>query len=168
MRRPIVGIIGAGACEPSVEELAAEVGREVARQDAVLICGGLGGVMSAAARGAKEVGGATVGILPGSSTRDANVYIDFPIATNMGQARNAIIVQTADVLIAVNGSYGTLSEIALALKIGRTVIALAPRFSIPGLRMAQSPVEAVQEALAWVRESPRPIDDMEHSLPPEP
>jgi len=156
MRGPFVGIIGAGSCESSVEELAAEVGREIARKDAVLVCGGLGGVMTAAARGAKEVGGFTVGILPGSSTQDANVYIDFPIATNMGQARNAVIVQTADVLIAVSGGYGTLSEIAMALKIGKTVIAIQNRFSIPGLKTAQTPIEAVQKALVSLRERSSP------------
>lgn len=148
MRGPLIGIIGAGSCEPSLEELALEIGREIARQDAILVCGGLSGVMTAAARGAKEVGGFTVGILPGSSTQDANVYIDFPIATNMGQARNAIIVQTADVLIAVGGGYGTLSEIAMALKIGKTVVAVRNQFSIPGLHVVQTPAEAVERALA--------------------
>ena len=148
MRGPFIGIIGAGACDSSLEELATEVGREVARREAVLICGGLGGGMTAAAKGAKEVGGITIGILPGGATSDANVYIDYPIATNMGQARNAVIVQTADVLIGVDGSYGTLSEIAMALKIGKPVIVIHCRFSIPGVHKVQTPIEAVDKALA--------------------
>jgi uncharacterized protein (TIGR00725 family) len=151
MRRHFLGVIGAGACSDSVEDLAVEVGREIARHDAVLICGGLGGVMAAAARGAKEVGGFTIGILPGATTRDANVYIDFPVATNMGQARNAVIVQTADALIAVDGGYGTLSEMAMALKIGKTVVAIQSRFAIPGVHAAQTPSEAVRIALAACR-----------------
>lgn len=107
--------------------------------------------MTAAARGAKEVGGFTIGILPGASLRDANTYIDFPIATNMGQARNAVIVQTADVLIAVDGRYGTLSEMALALKIGKVVIAIQSHFSIPDVHSAETPREAVERALASCR-----------------
>jgi len=148
MQRSFLAVVGAGSCSDSVEDLAAEVGREIARHDAVLICGGLGGVMAAAARGAKEVGGFTIGILPGACSRDANVYIDFPVATNMGQARNAIIVQTADALIAVDGGYGTLSEMALALKIGKPVVAIQSRFAIPGVQAARTPSEAVSIALA--------------------
>ena len=150
-RGPFIGVIGAGTGSESLDELATEVGREIARSEAVLVCGGLEGVMTAAARGAKEVGGYTVGILPGADIADANPYIDFPIATDMGQARNAVIVRTAEVLIAVEGGYGTLSEIALALKIGRKVVALRPRFSIPGVLVVQSPKEAVEQALGFVR-----------------
>jgi uncharacterized protein (TIGR00725 family) len=162
MRGPFIGVIGAGRSSGSLNELAAEVGREIARNEAVLVCGGLGGIMAAAARGAKEVGGYTVGILPGPTRAEANGYIDFPIATNMGQARNAIIAQTADVLIAIDGEYGTLSEIALALKIGKDVVALLPRFSIPGLFLANDPREAVKKALALIKArcGPAPIDDL--------
>jgi uncharacterized protein (TIGR00725 family) len=148
MREPFIGVIGAGSCSPAVAALAAEVGREIARRNGVLVCGGLGGVMAAAARGAKEHNGYTVGILPGPDIRKANPYIDFPVATNMGHARNAIIVNTAQVLIAVAGSYGTLSEIALALKAGKGVFGLQPQFNIPGVRVVASPAEAVAEALA--------------------
>jgi uncharacterized protein (TIGR00725 family) len=147
VRSPFIGVIGAGSCSPHIEELACEVGREIARHGGVLVCGGLGGVMAAAARGAKEAGGYTVGILPGPSMTDANASIDFPVATNMGHARNAIIVCTAEVLIAVTGGFGTLSEMALALKMGKGVIAIHPQFDIPGVHVAQSPLEAVQEAL---------------------
>jgi uncharacterized protein (TIGR00725 family) len=141
-------VIGAGVCSLEVEEMAAEVGREIGRHNAVLVCGGLGGVMTAAARGAKEVGGVTVGILPGSSIHDANPYIDYPVATNMGHARNAIIAQTAEVLIAVAGGYGTLSEMALALKMGKGVVALKSLFQVSGTHISQHPRHAVEQALA--------------------
>jgi uncharacterized protein (TIGR00725 family) len=155
-RSPLIGIVGTGTCPPELGELAAEVGREVARKGAVLICGGLGGVMTEAARGAKEIGGTTLGILPGPSTGDANEFIDFPIATNMGQARNAIIVQTADVLIAIGGGYGTLSEIAFALKIGKGVIALKPQFEIAGILKVETAIDAVNEALTLVEFGRKP------------
>lgn len=144
---PLIGVIGAGACPEDVENLALEVGRAIALAGGVLVCGGLGGVMQAAARGAKEAGGCTIGILPGPEARSANPYIDIPIATNMGHARNVIIAHTARVLIAVSGGYGTLSEIALALKAGKRVVALRPGFSIPGVETAESAREAV--SLAW-------------------
>lgn len=146
MRGPFIGVIGAGICSPAIEEIAADVGREIARHNAVLICGGLGGVMTAAARGAKEAGGYTIGILPGSHRGEANPYIDFPIATNMGQARNAIIVQTADVLIAIAGEYGTLSEMAMGLKTGKGVVALRTHFQVPGIYPVQNPEQAVTKA----------------------
>ncbi len=147
MRSPYIGIVGSGSCTPEVEELAAEVGREVARKGGVLVCGGLGGVMSAVSRGAKEIGGVTVGILPGTDPSEANEFIDFPIATGMGQARNAIIAHTADVLIAIEGGYGALSEIALALKVGKGVVALNCPFQVPGILAVNTPIEAVNEAL---------------------
>ncbi len=147
MRGPYIGVIGLGRSRPDTDEQAFEVGREIARRGGVLVCGGLGGVMAAAARGAKTEGGFTVGILPGPSVHDANESIDFAVASNMGQARNAIIVQTAQVLIAVGGGYGTLSEMALALKIGKGVVAIDPEFSIAGVHTADSPMAAV--ALAF-------------------
>jgi uncharacterized protein (TIGR00725 family) len=151
VRSPFIGVIGAGSCSPDIEEIACEVGREIARHGGVLVCGGLGGVMTAAARGAKEVGGYTVGILPGPNIADANAFIDFPIATNMSHARNAIIVCTAEVLIAVTGGWGTLSEMALAVKMGKGVVAIQPQFDIPGVQVALSPLEAVKEALVLLR-----------------
>jgi uncharacterized protein (TIGR00725 family) len=156
VRRPLIGVIGAGSCPAAIEEIAAEVGREISRNHGVLVCGGLGGVMQAAARGAKELGAMTVGILPGPTTRDANPHVDIPIATNMGHARNAVIVHTADVLIAVGGSYGTLSEIALALKTGKGVVVLRLAFDIPGIHLAETPHEAVQKALSLLRPSGSP------------
>ncbi len=153
---PIIAVVGAGTCPEDLAKLAEEVGREVARKGAILVCGGLSGVMTEAAKGAKEIGGVTIGILPGPKTSDANEFIDFPIATNMGQARNSIIVHTADVLIAIGGGYGTLSEIALALKIGKSVVALQPQYQIPGVVIVQTPVEAVDEALTLVELGSKP------------
>jgi uncharacterized protein (TIGR00725 family) len=157
MSGPFIGVVGAGTCTETTGELAAEVGREIARSGAVLVCGGLGGVMAAAARGAKEAGGYTIGILPGPTTRDANPNIDFPIATNMGQARNVILVQTADCLISVAGGYGTLSEIALALKIGKGVVCLEARIEVPGIHPAADPSEAVRKALLLAAGGGSPI-----------
>jgi uncharacterized protein (TIGR00725 family) len=143
MRGPIIGVVGAGSCSDEVAELARQVGSEIARRGAVLVCGGLGGVMQEAARGAKEQGGLTVGILPGPNVTDANSYVDVAIATNMGHARNAIIVETAQALIAVAGGYGTLAEIALALKAGKPVVALRPQFEILGIERADTAGTAV-------------------------
>jgi uncharacterized protein (TIGR00725 family) len=119
-----VAVIGSASCSEQVAALARDVGREVARRGAMLVCGGRGGVMEAACRGAKEEGGITVGILPGTDRREANPYVDVPVVTGLGEARNAVVVRTADAVIAVSGSYGTLSEIGLALKMGRPVVGL--------------------------------------------
>jgi len=119
-----VGVIGAGVCDVATAALAEEVGRRLAERGAVLVCGGLGGVMEAAAKGAKSAGGLTVGILPGERFGDANPYIDIPIVTDLGQARNALVVHSSQALIAVAGGYGTLSEIAIGLKLGKPVVSL--------------------------------------------
>ncbi|RJP33073.1 MAG: TIGR00725 family protein [Actinobacteria bacterium] len=120
-----IGVIGGQFCSEEEGRLAYEVGGLLAKKGAIIICGGLGGVMEAACRGAKEEGGTTIGVLPGPFRGDANPYVDYAIATDMGQARNAIIVRTADAVIAVGGEYGTLSEIAMALKMGKKVVALS-------------------------------------------
>ncbi len=119
-----IAVIGGAQCTPEEEKIAYEVGRGVARSGAYLICGGLGGVMEAACRGARAEGGTTIGILPGPFRSDANPFVDIVIATDMGQARNAIIVRTADSVIAVGGEYGTLSEIGMALKMGKPVVTI--------------------------------------------
>lgn len=142
-----IGIIGAGSCPPEIEELAREVGREVARRGYVLICGGLGGVMRAACQGAKEMGGLTVGILPTAQKEDANPFVDLAIPTNMGHARNVIIVHSSDALIAIAGGAGTLSEIAIAMKVGKPVVGLKS-WSLEGrIPQASRPEEAVQMAI---------------------
>jgi len=120
-----IGIIGGQFSSEEENRIAYEVGNLLARRGAVIVCGGLGGVMEAACKGAKEGGGTTIGILPGPFRGDANPYVDHPIATDMGQARNAIIVRSADAVIAVGGEYGTLSEIAMALKMGKKVVAIS-------------------------------------------
>ena len=119
-----VAVIGSAHCSAQVAALAEKVGREIARCGAVLVCGGRGGVMAAACRGAKDEGGLTVGILPGVDRAQANPYVDVPIVTGLGEARNAIIVRSADAVIAISGGYGTLSEIGLARKMGRPVVGL--------------------------------------------
>src|SRR5678816_3408900 len=134
--RSHVAVVGGGAAEPGNTALAEEVGRLLARSGAVVICGGLGGVMEATCRGAKSAGGMTVGILPGLDRFEANPWVDVAIPTGLGEARNALVVRAADVLIAIGGEYGTLSEIALALKTGKPVVGidtweLSRRFS-PG------------------------------------
>jgi len=119
-----IAVCGAGQCDPTVYEQAREVGLCLARAGAIVLTGGLGGVMEAACRGAREAGGLTVGILPGEDTRAANRYVWLPIATGMGQARNVILILSASAVVAIAGEAGTLSEIALALKLGRPVVAL--------------------------------------------
>lgn len=151
----IVGVIGGADVSREVREQAFEVGRRIAEKGAILVCGGLGGVMEAVCDGAKSAGGVTVGILPESDSRTANPHVAVPVATGMGIARNAIIVRTADVLIAVDGSYGTLSEIAMALNLGKTVVHLGswrlPEAGEvdPNLYIAaDSPEDAVEKAVA--------------------
>ena len=141
-----IGVIGAGNCNKNVAMLAQKVGQEIAKRGAVLICGGLGGVMQAAACGAKQEGGTTIGILPGSSREDANSCIDIAILSAMGHARNAIIAQSCDALIAIDGEYGTLSEIALSLKMGKTVVLLGSKWEIEGTIVAKDAQEAVDIA----------------------
>ncbi|MDO8672191.1 MAG: TIGR00725 family protein, partial [Dehalococcoidia bacterium] len=119
-----IGVIGDGDCSPAVAEVAAEVGRLLAGRGAAVVCGGLGGVMEAACRGAKSAGGLTIGILPSDNRRHANRYVDIPIVTGLGEARNVLVVKSAQAVIAIGGMYGTLSEVAIALKNGIPVVGL--------------------------------------------
>jgi uncharacterized protein (TIGR00725 family) len=146
--RKQVAVIGAGTCSTEIRALAEAVGKEIAKKGAVLVCGGLGGVMEAAAKGAKLEGGTTIGILPGTCREDANPWIDIAILSGMGHARNALIAQSSDALIAVSGEYGTLSEIALGLKMGKPVLSLDCKWEIEGVHRVKSPQEAVELALA--------------------
>jgi uncharacterized protein (TIGR00725 family) len=136
-----VAVVGAGEYEENRCNLAREMGRKIAERGHVLITGGLGGVMESASEGAKEAGGVTVGILPGEK-ETANSYVTVAIGTGMGHGRNAIIVRSADVVIALPGIYGTLSEIALALKMDKMVIDLGD-WNIDGMLKAESPEEAI-------------------------
>ena len=152
--RPYVAVVGGGEANAGALAAAEDVGRELAKRGAVVLCGGLGGVMEAACRGAKAEGGTTVGILPTDDRRHANEYVDVAIATGMGEARNALVVRAADVVLAIDGEFGTLSEIALALRTGTPVVGIDTwELSIGGqevdaiLRL-QDPVAAVEAALA--------------------
>lgn len=120
----LISVIGGGSCTPETARLAEEVGRELARRGVTVVCGGLTGVMEAVCRGAREAGGHTIGILPGSDPTEANPYVEFPIATGLGYARNAIVARTGRAVIAIDGSEGTLSEIAFALVFGTPVVGL--------------------------------------------
>jgi uncharacterized protein (TIGR00725 family) len=141
-----IGVIGASRCSPEIAELAEEVGREIGKRGAVLICGGLGGVMEFASKGVKEAGGLTIGILPGRSREEANAYIDVPIVTGMGHARNVIIAHSSDSMIAISGEHGTLSEIAIGLKLRKTIIGLNT-WDIEGVIKVKTPVQAVEKAM---------------------
>ncbi|HET9985446.1 MAG TPA: TIGR00725 family protein [Longimicrobiales bacterium] len=154
MREPPIRIAVCGASRPPEGLLAAanEVGRRVAEAGAVLLCGGLGGVMEAAARGADSAGGLTIGFLPGSSAADANPHIHIPLPTGLGEARNVLVVRTADAVIAVGGEWGTLSEVAFARKVGVPVVLLEPgRFADLGLEVADTAEESVRLALHHAR-----------------
>lgn len=123
-RPPVIGVIGEGDASPHLYRMAEEVGRLAAGRGALVVCGGLGGVMEAACRGATTAGGTAIGILPGTRKGDANPYVTVPLPTGMGEARNVLVVRAADAIIAVGGKFGTLSEIALALKMGRPLVGL--------------------------------------------
>lgn len=148
-RQPILAVIGAGACDPVVAAAAFEVGAEVARRGAILLTGGRGGVMKAASQGAASQGGLVVGILPGGAADEANAFVAVPIVTGMGEARNVILARTADALNALSGEYGTLSEIALALKFRKPVITLDGDWATVSrqIQHAASPADAVERAL---------------------
>jgi len=153
--KPIIAVVGGSTVSTEVYQTAREVGRSVAEAGALLITGGLGGVMEAASQGAKEKGGTVIGILPGLSHQDANPYVNIPIVTGLGDGRNMLIVQTAQAVIALPGEYGTLSEIALALKIGRPVVSLESWEISSDILKAQTPREAVEKAMKMI-DSRRP------------
>ncbi|MEO0025159.1 MAG: TIGR00725 family protein [candidate division WOR-3 bacterium] len=140
--RLFVGVIGAGECEAELAAEARALGRELAAAGAVVVCGGMGGVMRAVCQGAQEQGGLTIGITPGSERSQANEFVALAIATGFGEARNLIIIRTADILIAIGGSYGTLSEIGFALKMGKRVIGLKT-WEIEGVEKAASVAEVL-------------------------
>ena len=141
-----IGVIGGSRPDKRSREAASKVGQFVAEAGAILVCGGLGGVMEAAASGAKKAGGFTVGILPGALPSEANSFIDLPIATGLGYSRNSLVAMNADVLIAIDGEYGTLTEIAYGNIYGKKVIGLAT-WEIKGVVQADSPEQAVRLAL---------------------
>src|SRR5512136_1232350 len=141
-----IGVIGGRTADKKTAEAARRVGELVAKAGAVLVCGGLGGVMAAAASGARQAGGLTVGIIPGNDPGEANIDIDVPIATGLGYTRNSLVAMNSDALIAIDGGYGTLSEIAYGNIYDKTVIGLAT-WEIAGVVAARSPKKAVELAL---------------------
>ena len=151
-----IAVVGGAQCSEEEYKVAYEVGTEIARHQAVLICGGGSGVMEAAAKGAAEAGGASLGILPGEKIVQGNPFLSYAVATGLGEARNAVIARTADLMIAVGGEYGTLSEIALALKMGKPVIVINSWQLKPPARLSLAPLnaetaaEALEKGLALV------------------
>ena len=141
-----IAVIGGSRPGRAALDLAREVGRLLAARGAVIVCGGLGGVMDAAARGAKEAGGLAIGILPGAAPSDAGPHIDIPIATGLGYTRNSLVVMNADAVIAVDGEYGTLSEIAYGLIYGKKVVGLGT-WEVKGVVAARDPEDAVRLVL---------------------
>ena len=141
-----MGVVGPGEATAAEESAAAAAGRALGEAGAVVVCGGLGGVMEAACRGAREGGGTTLGILPGADRRQANPFVDVAVATGLGEARNVLVVRTSDALIAVGGAYGTLSEIAFALKAGKPVVGIGS-WEIEGVEPAGDPGAAVNAVL---------------------
>jgi hypothetical protein len=160
-----IGVIGTdGEISEDIRKIAEEVGREIAKRGGILVCGGKGGVMEAAAKGAKQNGGITIGILPGKSRSEANPYIDIAIPTGIGRARNLIVVNSSDVVIAISGGPGTLSEIGLALAEEKPVIAIKTSGGVATLLSgkkirdktiieAESPKEAVEKAYRLLEKS---------------
>ncbi len=144
---PIIGVIGAGECDDTTMASAVEVGRGLAEAGCVVVTGGLGGVMEGASRGAKEAGGLVLAILPGDDSAAANPYVDLAVATNLGDGRNAVLANTADAFVAVSGGWGTLSEIAFALKRGKRVVSLDSWTPDLSIEVADNPADAVSLVL---------------------
>ena len=139
----LIGVIGGHSCDKNTAVIAKELGSEIAKLGAILVCGGLGGIMEAVAKGAKESNGVTVGILPGEDKNEANQYIDIPIATGLGYTRNTLVTTAADIIIALPGKYGTLSEIGFALNAGKRVVGIGT-WDIKGIIKVKTPKQAIQ------------------------
>ncbi len=152
-RKPIIAVIGAGKCSKKLKDMAADVGRYIAENGGVLVCGGLGGTMEGAARGAKSVGGTTIGIIPTVNKKDANDYIDFVIPTGIGHARNLLVVNTADAIVALPGKYGTLTEMAYALIAGKPIVSVSAWKLGDEIQQVEDPIEAAKIAMDLARKS---------------
>lgn len=146
-RKPVIAVVGAGKCSKKLRDMAAEVGRYVAENGGVIVCGGLGGIMEGAARGAKEADGVTIGILPTEDKTEANEFIDYVIPSGFGEGRNLLVIRTADVVVAFPGRYGTLSEMAFALEAGKPVISVNAWRLGEEMIQAETPLEAAQLAM---------------------
>jgi len=150
-RKPVIAVIGAGKCSRKLRDMAAEIGRYVAENGGVVLCGGLGGVMEGAARGAKEAGGTTIGIIPSENKADANQFIDYVIPTGFGQARNVLVVRAADAIVALPGKYGTLSEMAFALVSGKPIVSVQAWKLGEEIQQVEDPLEAAKIAMELAR-----------------
>ena len=150
-KKIFVGVIGAGTCSKKICNTAEEVGKYIAKSGAILVCGGLGGVMEGAAKGVRENGGVTIGIIPGESRGDANPYIDYPIVTGFGEGRNLVVIRSSDVIIALPGKYGTLSELAFCLKLEKPVVSLGTWDVSERIIKAKDAKEAVKLALDQIK-----------------
>jgi len=144
----MIGVIGSGTCSEAVKDLAYQVGQGIAHAGYTLVCGGMGGVMEGACRGAQQAGGTTIGILPGDSAEHANPFLTHAIVSGLGVARNVIVVRTSQVLIAIHGGPGTLSEVAFALQLAVPVVSLKSFDVSSDLIQVRSPAEAVEAAVA--------------------
>ncbi|KAF0133736.1 MAG: hypothetical protein FD145_1126 [Candidatus Saganbacteria bacterium] len=168
-KKLFISVVGESHASPEIEKIAEEVGAEIAKAGATLVCGGLKGVMEHAAKGAKLNGGTTIGILPGSKREDANQYIDYPIITGIGYARNKLVIKTGHAVIAVGGSYGTLSEIAFALGYEIPVVGIKTWQIIhhsgildQKIHYTNTPREAVALAMKLAREARAPEEMKEY------
>ncbi len=139
-----IAVVGASQCDGEIYSIAERIGELIAEKGWVVINGGLGGVMEASARGARKKGGIVVGIIPQSERIYANPYCSVVIATNMGHARNMIIIHSSDAVIAVDGEYGTISEMAIALKEGKPLVAIRPPVKLKGMEIVDRPEEAIE------------------------
>jgi len=146
-RKPVIAVIGAGKCSKKMRDAAADVGRYVAEHGGIIVCGGLGGIMEGAARGAKEAGGLAIGILPGDTTADANEFVDIVIPTGMGEARNILVVRTADAVVAFPGKYGTLTEMAFARLFEKPLVSVQAWKLGEEVIQVEEPVEAAKLAM---------------------
>lgn len=146
-RKPVIAVVGANKCSKKLRDMAAEVGQYVAENGGVIVCGGLGGIMEGAARGAKQANGVTIGILPGDNAADANEFIDFVIPSGFGEARNILVVRTADAIIAFPGKYGTLTEMAFALQAGKPLVSVNAWNLGDDVTQAETPQEAARMAM---------------------
>jgi uncharacterized protein (TIGR00725 family) len=152
-KRVRIGVIGGANPDPEFRKIAFKVGQLIGEKGAILVCGGLSGIMEAAARGAKQTEGLTIGILPGNSPQDANPYIDIAIATGLGYSRNSLVAMNADVLIAIDGQYGTLTEIAYGCIYGKKIIGIGT-WDIEGVIKAETAEDAVELASRGLIDEP--------------
>ena len=150
-RKPVIAVVGAGKCSKKLRDQAHVVGKYIAENDGIVVCGGMGGIMEGVARGAKEAGGVTIGILPTDKREDANEWIDYVIPTGFGEARNVMVVRTADAVIAFPGKYGTLTEMAFALHARRPVISVNAWRLGDEIIFVKDPLEAAELAMKLAR-----------------